>query len=134
MVPEKAAICKGYCGAVAVSFYSRLKDIVPELALRGVHNVNNRKVYNSTENYTEQDVKEQDVKEQDVKELIIEETLNRLIRRYETELKEIKRNYEENIGIQFDSEKTLVFIFNNGKIVTIDSLDFGVLSSTVDWK
>ena len=33
MTPEKAAICKAYCGAVAVSMYSRLID-VPFIAIR----------------------------------------------------------------------------------------------------
>lgn len=49
MTPEKAVICKKYCGAVAVSMYSRLKDTVPELALRIVHSENNRKVYRTQE-------------------------------------------------------------------------------------
>lgn len=47
MTPEKAALCKKYCGAVAVSMYSRLEDIVPELAVRYVHNKDLRKVYKS---------------------------------------------------------------------------------------
>ena len=47
MTPEKAALCKKYCGAVAVSMYSRLADTVPELALRRVHIKKNRKVYKS---------------------------------------------------------------------------------------
>ena len=33
MTPEKAAICKRYCGAVAVSMYSRL-DLYPQIAFR----------------------------------------------------------------------------------------------------
>jgi len=49
MTPEKAAICKKYCGAVAVSMYSRLQDTVPELALRRVHMEKNKKVYRSVE-------------------------------------------------------------------------------------
>ena len=49
MTPEKAAICKKYCGAVAVSMYSRLADIVPELAVRRVHSEKNRKIYKSEE-------------------------------------------------------------------------------------
>lgn len=43
MTPEKAALCKKYCGAVAVSMYSRLKDTIPELAIRRTkekHNYN----------------------------------------------------------------------------------------------
>lgn len=36
MTPEKARLCKELCGAVAVSMYSRLKDIVPDLAYRRV--------------------------------------------------------------------------------------------------
>ena len=34
MTAEKAAICKKYCGAVAVSMYSRIKDLVPTIAMR----------------------------------------------------------------------------------------------------
>jgi radical SAM protein with 4Fe4S-binding SPASM domain len=34
MTPEKAAICKKYCGAVACSQYSRIADIIPDLAFR----------------------------------------------------------------------------------------------------
>lgn len=49
MTPEKAEICKKYCGAVAVSMYSRLADTVPELALRRVHMEKNRKVYKSVD-------------------------------------------------------------------------------------
>ena len=49
MTPEKAEICKKYCGAVAVSAYSRLSDLVPELAVRRVHNPENRKVYKSVD-------------------------------------------------------------------------------------
>ena len=49
MTSEKAAICKKYCGAVAVSAYSRLSDLVPELAVHRVHNPEKRKVYKSVE-------------------------------------------------------------------------------------
>ena len=49
MTPKKAEICKKYCGAVAVSMYSRLADTVPELALRRVHMEKNRKVYKSVD-------------------------------------------------------------------------------------
>lgn len=34
MTEEKAALCKQYCGAVAVSMYSRLESTVPEIAWR----------------------------------------------------------------------------------------------------
>lgn len=37
MTPEKAKICKKYCGAVAVSMYSRL-DMIPEVAYKKVNN------------------------------------------------------------------------------------------------
>lgn len=46
MTPEKAALCKKWCGAVAISQYSRIADIVPELAFRKVTN-GNRKIYRS---------------------------------------------------------------------------------------
>ena len=46
MTPEKAALCKKYCGAVAVSQYSRL-DMIPDLALRRVHSEDKKKVYKS---------------------------------------------------------------------------------------
>lgn len=46
MTPEKAALCKELCGAVAVSMYSRL-DMMPDLALRRVHNKDMQKVYKS---------------------------------------------------------------------------------------
>lgn len=69
----------------------------------------------------------------DVKNLIVEETLNRLSRKYEDDLKQIKRNYEDNFSIQFDSDKTLVFIFNNGNAVVLDSLDFGTIAATGNW-
>lgn len=49
MTPEKAALCKKYCGAVAVSQYSRLSSLVPELAVRSVHNPSKKKVYKSVE-------------------------------------------------------------------------------------
>ena len=49
MTPEKAAICKNYCGAVAVSIYSRLEDTVPELAVREVRNKPDRKVYRTVD-------------------------------------------------------------------------------------
>lgn len=45
MTAEKADICKKYCGAVAVSMYSRLADSVPELAVRRIHNEKNKKTY-----------------------------------------------------------------------------------------
>lgn len=48
MTPEKAQICKKYCGAVAISMYSRL-NTRPELALRRVHSENNKKVYKNVE-------------------------------------------------------------------------------------
>lgn len=38
MTPEIANICKTYCGAVAISMYSRLEDTVPELAYRKLEN------------------------------------------------------------------------------------------------
>lgn len=34
MTPEKALLCKKYCGAVAVSMYSRLHDTVPDILYR----------------------------------------------------------------------------------------------------
>ena len=46
MTPEKAKICKKWCGAVAVSMYSRL-NLVPELAIRKIPAKNNKKVYRS---------------------------------------------------------------------------------------
>lgn len=49
MTPEKAALCKQYCGAVAVSQYSRLADLVPELAVRRVKDPAKRKVYRSVD-------------------------------------------------------------------------------------
>ncbi len=49
MTPEKAALCKKYCGAVAVSQYSRLDDVVPDIALRRVTDPAKRKVYRSAE-------------------------------------------------------------------------------------
>ena len=49
MTPEKAALCKKYCGAVAVSQYSRLADIVPELAVRRVNDPSKRKVYRTVD-------------------------------------------------------------------------------------
>ena len=45
MTPEKAKICKKYCGAVAVSMYSRIDTSSPKLALRPVHIKENQKVY-----------------------------------------------------------------------------------------
>ena len=50
MTPEKAQICKKYCGAVAISMYSRL-NTRPELALRRIHSENNKKVYNMVVDY-----------------------------------------------------------------------------------
>lgn len=47
MTPEKAKLCKKYCGAVAVSMYSRLESFEPELALRRVHSESGKKVYKS---------------------------------------------------------------------------------------
>lgn len=38
MTKKKAEICRRYCGAVAVSMYSRLDDIVPEIAIRRLKN------------------------------------------------------------------------------------------------
>lgn len=49
MTPEKAKLCKQYCGAVAVSQYSRLDNILPELAVRRIHTEKNKKVYKSIE-------------------------------------------------------------------------------------
>ena len=49
MTPEKAALCKKYCGAVAVSQYSRIDDIVPDLAVRRVADPAKRKIYRSAE-------------------------------------------------------------------------------------
>lgn len=49
MTPEKAALCKKYCGAVAVSQYSRLADLVPELAVRHVSDPAKRKIYRSVD-------------------------------------------------------------------------------------
>lgn len=49
MTKEKAELCKQFCGAVAVSMYSRLDDIVPDLALRRIHSEKNKKVYKSIE-------------------------------------------------------------------------------------
>lgn len=49
MTPEIAAICKKYCGAVAVSQYSRLDSVVPELAYRRVSKGENRKIYRSVD-------------------------------------------------------------------------------------
>ena len=49
MTPEIADICKKYCGAVAVSMYSRLESLTPDLALRTVHIANNKKVYRNEE-------------------------------------------------------------------------------------
>ena len=48
MTKEKAEICKKYCGAVAVSQYSRLDDVVPELACRRVPK-EQRKIYRSVD-------------------------------------------------------------------------------------
>ena len=47
MTPEKAQLCKKYCGGVAVSMYSRLESFEPELALRRVHSESGKKVYKS---------------------------------------------------------------------------------------
>lgn len=81
-------------------------------------------IYEGTECYTEPDVKK----------LIVEENLNRLSRKYEDDLKQIKRNYEEKFSIQFDSDKTLVFVFNNGNAVVFDSLDYGTIAATGNWE
>lgn len=42
---EKAELCKKYCGAVAISQYSRLINIVPDLAVRKLNNSEEKKVY-----------------------------------------------------------------------------------------
>lgn len=42
---EKVELCKKYCGAVAVSMYSRLENNFGELAVRRVHIEKNKKVY-----------------------------------------------------------------------------------------
>lgn len=49
MTEEKAAICKKYCGAVAVSMYSRLKEIVPTIAYRKRSDDEVKKSYDSVE-------------------------------------------------------------------------------------
>lgn len=46
MTKKKAEICKKYCGAVAVSMYSRLTDIVPDIAIRRL-NEGETKIYQS---------------------------------------------------------------------------------------
>ena len=45
MTTEIAAICKKYCGAVAISQYSRIESNVPELAYRRVSDPTKRKIY-----------------------------------------------------------------------------------------
>lgn len=47
MTKEKANICKKYCGAVAVSQYSRLQDTIPIVAYRSLYMENVKKVYKS---------------------------------------------------------------------------------------
>lgn len=49
MTREKAALCKKFCGAVAVSMYSRLDDTVPELAVRHLDEGEERKVYRTVD-------------------------------------------------------------------------------------
>ena len=49
MTSEKAAICKKYCGAVAVSMYSRLQDTTPLIAYRKLDADEKSKVYKSEE-------------------------------------------------------------------------------------
>ena len=46
MTPEIAKICKEFCGAVAVSMYSRLESIVPDIAYRALPN-GEKKAYSS---------------------------------------------------------------------------------------
>ena len=45
LTAEKIELCKKYCGAVAISMYSRLNDIVPEIAVRKVQSGEIKKVY-----------------------------------------------------------------------------------------
>lgn len=47
LTQEKADICKKYCGAIAVSQYSRIHDIVPEIAFRKLSNTEEKKIYRS---------------------------------------------------------------------------------------
>lgn len=44
MTPDKAKLCAKYCGAVAVSMYSRLQDLVPEVAYK---RISDKKRYNN---------------------------------------------------------------------------------------
>lgn len=46
---EKAELCKKYCGAVAVSQYSRVEDAIPDIAWRVIDKSEERKVYKSME-------------------------------------------------------------------------------------
>ena len=49
MTKGKAEICKKYCGAVAVSQYSRVADVVPDIAWRRIKNPTDYKTYRSVE-------------------------------------------------------------------------------------
>jgi radical SAM protein with 4Fe4S-binding SPASM domain len=49
MTKEKAKICKKYCGAVAVSQYSRIENNTPDIVVRKVTNSNEKKIYRSIE-------------------------------------------------------------------------------------